>query len=162
MLLLDVGSRRWRILLLELFLLVFFGAMAAAPFTWLVYRFVKNTPWERAAWSVGNLAIGTAIILALRAFGTRYVTRLERQGADLHISTFGLLSRERTLNVRVTDVTLGPRHEWRTRDGAPTPWRALSLPGYRMPFILDLMAPVLNEQVRSAKVAQFARTVNDN
>ena len=106
---------------------------------------------------MGSLAFGIALILAMRLFGIRYVTRLERRDADLHISTFGLVTRKRTLNARVADVTLGPRHEWRTRRGVPTPWRALRLAGYRIPFILDLNAPVLDEQA----IAQFGGGVAD-
>jgi hypothetical protein len=152
MLLLDVGRRRWRIYLIQIVFLVFIGPWLAMAITG-TGPFVQSTAWERIAASVAILAVGSALILGIRLYGTRYVTRLERQGADLHISTFGLFTRERTLNVRVADVAVGGRHEGYMSTGRQTvytPWRALRLPGYRIPFILDLQAPVLDERAIAA------------
>jgi hypothetical protein len=62
-----------------------------------------------------------------------------------HISTFGLFTRDRTLNVRVADVAVVG-----LQGGVRAPWRALRLPAYRIPFVLDLKGPVLDERAIAA------------
>jgi hypothetical protein len=92
------------------------------------------------------LAGGIAVLLAALIYGTRYVTRLERHGEDLEVTTLGW-PLARRFRVAAATAVVGSRHEGRVhgRQAVDAPWRTLRLPGYRIPFILDLQAPILDE-----------------
>lgn len=149
--LLDVGRRWLRVRFIQLVGLVFAGVMgmlaAEAAFHMTAEAGGPLLPlWERLSIAALSLAGGIAVLLAAMIFGTRYVTRLERHGDHLDITTLGWL-RARRFRVATAGAVVSGRHEGRAhgRQSVHAPWRTLRLPGYRFPFILDLQAPILDE-----------------
>ena len=151
--LLDAGSRAWRVRAVQALLMAPGLAMVVLAFR--AVSAMRSEAGELASLSArlgvgaGLLMLGLTFVASAFFCGLRYVRRLERQGDELAIWTLSPFPPHR-FTVPVADVSVGARLSPPVRRGGTTieaPWRNMRVRGYRFPFILDLQAPVLNRNL---------------
>jgi hypothetical protein len=147
----DVGSRHWRVRFLQLVAASF--AVLMAFLAWLsIFHMQADTGglaplWERIFMGGAILALGAAFPLAVVVYGRRYVTRMERNGDLLHICTIQPFGMHR-FEVPVREVKIGRYYSpviVSRGQYVNAPWRTLRINEKRLPFVIDMQAAQINE-----------------